>query len=35
MKSQFEEKQKKNYHHVQDYIMAKKVIHMERMLCGK
>lgn len=29
-------KQKKNYHHVQDCIMAKlKVIHMEKMLCGK
>ena len=29
-------KQRKNYHNVQDYIMAKlKVIHMEKMLCGK
>lgn len=29
-------KQRKNYHHVQDYIMAKlRVIHMEKMLCGK
>ena len=36
MRNQFGEKQKKNYHHVQDYIMAKlKVIHMEKMLCGK